>query len=223
MGPARSAADRHAARLRRQRTPLSRAVIVGQAMRIVESDGLAAVTMRRLADDLSTSPMALYRHIADRQDLLVGMLDEVAGEVNLPPAAGDPRAELTAVFTAIHDALHRHPWAVQLLVIDQLAGPKIVPAIERIMLALSRAGFGPRDSSVAYGLIWHYTVGELLDDHNVTPESYNRRMVRELDAASYPAIANVLAHAPAEPRGDFYAENLQRLLDGLLLPAARHL
>lgn len=201
---------------RRPRRRLDRDTIVAEAIRLVRADGIEAVTMRRLADELGTGPMSLYRHVEDRQALLVAMLDAVAQAIRLPPAAGDPRSEITAVFTAVHDTLRRDHWAVLLIVGEKLAGPAILPAIERIFAALRAAGLSPRDTAVAYALLWHYTAGELLDRHHVTPESYSQRMVRTVDPQAYPALSESLDALPPGPASDWFTESFQRILDGLL-------
>jgi AcrR family transcriptional regulator len=195
---------------------LDRAAIVATALRLVRAEGLAAVSMRRVADELGTAPMSLYRHLGDRRELLIAMLDEVARGIELPPSVGDPRAELTAVLTGIHDALRRDPWAVQLLVGDKLAGPSILPAIERIYAALAGTGLTPRDTSVTYALLWHYAVGELLDSHHTVAEPYAEQMVRGCDPQRFPALHRSVAAAPPGTPGDWFAENLQRILDGVL-------
>jgi AcrR family transcriptional regulator len=202
----------------RRQAWLTRHAIVARAVAIARSEGLNAVTMRRLATDLHTSPMSLYRHVADRQQLLLGMLDDVAGRVAPPPVAGDPRSEITAVITAIHDALRADPWAVSLIVTDKLASPMILPAVDRIFTALSKAGLTPRDVSVAYALMWHYTAGELIDSHHASPHDYSRAMVRHANPDLYPGLTSVVRALPDEPPSDHFAENLQRILDGLRLP-----
>jgi AcrR family transcriptional regulator len=205
---------------RSSRGRLTRPVIVAEALRLVRTEDLAAVSMRRLADELGTAPMSLYRHIEDRQALLMAMLDDVAERVVLPPRVSDPRSEIAAVFTAIHDALGRDAWAVTLIVRDKLASRLILPALERIFAALRQAGLTARDSMVAYALLWHYTAGELLDTHADTPDTDNvaRRLARTADPATHPALTEAMAaFRPGRP-GDWYPENLQRLLDGLLPP-----
>lgn len=203
--------------IRRSKPKLNRALIVETALRLVRTEGLGPVSMRRIADELGTAPMSLYRHLADRQELLVAMLDHVAASIPLPTEVGDPRSEIIAVLTAIHDALRRDPWAVELIVTHKLAGPSIVPAIERIYAALRRSGLAPRDVTVTYALLWHYTAGELVDSHHQVDDNYARRMVRAAaDPQTYPALAEAIAAFPPGPPGDWFAENLQRLLDGLL-------
>lgn len=185
-------------------------------MVIVREEGLDALTMRRLAAGLRVAPMSVYRHIDDRQTLLLAMLDRVADGVRPPPIAADPRAEITAVITAIHDALHDDPWAIGLLVANKLASPKILPAVNRIYTALTNSGLAPRDVSMAYMLIWHYTVGELLDRHHTPVDPFSRSMVRAADPAEYPGLMTVVAQLPEGPPSDYFAENLQRILDGVM-------
>lgn len=206
---------------RRPRRRLDRDTIVAEALRLVRAEGIEAVTMRRLADELGTGPMSLYRHVADRQAMLIAMLDAIAQTIRLPPVVGDPRSEITAVFTAIHDALRQDHWAVQLIVGEKLAGPSILPAIERIYAALRAAGLSPRDTAVGYALLWHYTAGELLDRHHATPNSYSQRMVRDASPRDYPHLVESINAFPPGPPGDWFTESFQRILDGLLITARR--
>lgn len=202
-------------RVRRTRT-LTRRIVVAAAVAIAGRDGLDAVTMRRVAADLGVSAMGLYRHVTDREDLLVGMLDALAHGIEWPEPVDDPRAEITALFTAIHDALRRESWAVPLLA-DGLAGPSILPALERIFAALDAAGFGPRDAFVGYALLWQYCLGELLSTHRAPEDSsFAQRMVRTADPAAYPVLRSMTDAQPQRAHGDHFAENFQRLLDGLM-------
>jgi AcrR family transcriptional regulator len=186
---------------------LDRDTIIAEAIRLARSAaGVETVTMRRLADELGTAAMSLYRHVADRQELLIAMLDAVARGIHLPPPVPDPRAELAAVLTAIHDALRRDPWAIHLIVTDNLAGPSILPTLERIFAALAAAGLAPRDRRAAYALLWHYTAGELIDTHHADPDSYSRRMVRSADPDTYPALTAAVNASPDGPPGDWFTE-----------------
>jgi AcrR family transcriptional regulator len=201
------------------RMPLSRNRIVATAAAIARSEGIAAASMRRVADELESSPMALYRHVADRQELLLAMLDDVAAAVVLPEVADDPRTELTAIMTAAHEAFRRDPWVVQVLVVDGLASPLILPLIERLFTALERGGLTGRDVAAAHALLWHYLYGESLSTHHDRPDTFGRQMGRAA-AAHFPAIGRVAASLPPETDRDFFPENLDRLLTGLL--SARH-
>jgi AcrR family transcriptional regulator len=201
----------------RARPRLSRARIVAVATGIARSEGIAAASMRRIAEELDSSPMALYRHVADREQLLLAMLDEVALGVVLPDPVLDPRRELTTILSAVHDAFRRDPWVVQVLVVDGLASPLILPLVERTFAALERGGLSGRDVASAYALLFHYLYGESVATHHDRTDTVGRQMVRGA-GPDFPAIARVAAALPPDERRDVFAENLQRLLDGLLPP-----
>jgi AcrR family transcriptional regulator len=199
------------------RVALTRGRIVATATALARAEGIAAASMRRIAEELGSSPMALYRHVADREQLLLAMLDDVAAGVVLPEPADDPRVELTAIMTAAHAAFRRDPWVVEVLVVDGLASPLILPVVERLFLALERAGLHGRAAASGYALLWHYLYGESISRRHDRPDSFGRRMVRGI-GDTYPAIARVAAALADQDDRDYFAENLQRLLGGLLPP-----
>lgn len=196
---------------------LDRSGIVTVALGTARAEGIHAVTMRRIAEELGCSPMALYRHVADRQELLLAMLDDIAARVELPPPAAGPRAEIRALMTTAHRVLAEDPWVVTVLVVDGLASPKILPLIERLVAALRAAGLDGPGAIAAYALLWQFTYGELLARHHDRADAWNKRMVRESDPAAYPQLHDALASLGGPGRlPDRYAEDLAVLLDGLL-------
>ncbi len=198
------------------RRALSHDRIVVTAMAIARSEGIEALSMRRLADDLDTAPMSLYRHVADRQALLLAMLDEIARGLEVPPPADDPRVEITAIMIAAHDLFRRDPWVVHLLVVERLASPLIFPVVERMVAALRRGGVPDDDLLPAYSLLWHYTYGEALSSHHDRPDGFSRRLVDEMaSSVQYPTLSLLARHVPP-PTWDFYADSLSWLLDALL-------
>ncbi|WP_084459256.1 TetR/AcrR family transcriptional regulator [Mycolicibacterium houstonense] len=203
-------------RSRRMEGPLTLATIVEAALAIARTEGIDVLTMRRLAADLRTAPMSVYRHVTDRQEILIAMLDAVAKGIVLPPVAGESDAEIIGVFTAIHDALRADIWAVDLIVVNKLASAQILPAIERVYLAMRSAGLSASDTAAGYALLWQYTVGELLDTAHSQTDEYRKQMVRDSDRRRYPVMHEVLteiSHAESDTR---YAENLRRIVDGIL-------
>ncbi|WKG01974.1 TetR/AcrR family transcriptional regulator [Mycolicibacterium sp. HK-90] len=204
-------------RSRRMEGPLTQATIVEAAMAIARTEGIEALTMRRLAADLRTAPMSVYRHIADRQEILVAMLDAVAAGIVLPPVAGEADAEIIGVFTAIHDALRADVWAVDLIVVNKLASAQILPAIERIYVAMQSAGLSAADTAAGYALLWQYTVGELLDTARSQADEYRKQMVRNSDRRRFPVLHDVLTGAPDAESETRYVANLRRIVDGILI------
>ena len=200
--------------MRRGRGRLDRQAIVAAALAVARTEGLAAVTMRRLADELGCAPMSLYRHVADRDALVLEMLDVVAAGIDVPPPVLEPRAELAGLLTAVHAALSVDHWAVLPLVAEGLASPRILPVIDRVFAALIRGGSSGQDLAAKHHMLWQYVFGELLWTHHDRPDSYAKQMTRNA-ADRFPAIAEAVRISLGDG-SDHFAENLQRLLDGVL-------
>src|SRR5215475_6744049 len=94
---------------------LSRDRILATAIRLADSEGREAVTMRRLGNALGVEAMSLYKHVANKDAILDGLLEGVLAEVELPQAGGDWEAELRRAAHSLHDALAGHPWACSLV------------------------------------------------------------------------------------------------------------
>jgi AcrR family transcriptional regulator len=195
-----------------RRAALAAATIVDTALRIARAEGIAAVSMRRLAEELDTSPMSLYRHVDDREDLLLQMLDVVADNVGSPPRSGTPRERLRSIMIALHAAFRRDPWVVQVLAVDGLASPRILPVVDAMFAALADAGLSVAQASSAYALLLQFSFGEVLMSHHDAEDSYARRLVRAADPAQFPHLARIVT----ADRRDYFDDNLDRVLDGLL-------
>src|SRR5215813_11785437 len=98
----------------RSRKPLNRDRIVESALALADESGIAALSMRKLGQQLGFEAMSLYNHVANKDDLLDGMLDIVLAEMETPEPdeglAGIRKAAISA-----HESLRRHPWAAGLL------------------------------------------------------------------------------------------------------------
>jgi len=193
---------------------LSLDLVVATALRLARAEGLEGVAVRRVAAELGVTPMALYRHVASREELLLHLLDVVADGVEVP-GPGTPRERITAGMLAVHHAFRVDPWVVQVLASEGLASPRILPLVEVLFDALRTTGLDHEQARQAYGLLFHYTYGEALVSHGVPMEAQGRRILAEADARRFPALAAVLAGSPAVAP-DAYAANLGRLLDGVL-------
>lgn len=97
-----------------KRTPLNRQRALRAAVKLADNEGLEAVSMRNLASRLGVVPMALYRHVVNKEDLLNGMVETVYAEIDLPTGV-DWKATMRQRATSMREALRRHPWAVELM------------------------------------------------------------------------------------------------------------
>lgn len=127
---------------------LSRDVLASTALEIVDAEGLPALSMRRLARRLDVDPMAAYRHVPNKKDLLDAVLDAVLSTVDVP-ASHDPQTELRGVAHAILAAIASHPRAAPLLAERTWTTPAGLALIERCLAAANALNPDPRRVATA--------------------------------------------------------------------------
>ena len=123
------------------RDRLSRERVLRAAIVHADAGGLEALSMRKLADELGVAPMALYRHVANKDDLIDGMVDIVFGEIDLPATGGDWRTAMRQRAISVHDALSRHRWAIGLMESRANPGPANLRHHDAVIGSLRAAGF----------------------------------------------------------------------------------
>jgi AcrR family transcriptional regulator len=204
---------------------LSRDALVDAAEAIVSSEGIDALTMRRLAEELGSSPMSLYRHVRDKDELLLLLIERRAAELELPALPDDPRERLVTLFVLLFDALSRNPWIVEVLAKGDLVAPSVLPVIDRILEAFVAAGLTPGEAGRAYHVAWRYTVGELTVRHSTARHFAQldrpprlAQIVAAVDPADMPALASLQAELAAGRRDLRYEDGIGAVVDGLLLP-----
>ena len=141
------------------RKQLSRDVLVREALALLDSDGLDALTMRNLADRLGVVPNALYRHVRDKDDLLDGVLDAAVASVPLPSDDLGWDEGLVAMANAIRATMLQHPAIASLVVSRPSLGPASLTIGEYAFGVMLEAGFTPRLAERCLNLILTYTLG----------------------------------------------------------------
>jgi AcrR family transcriptional regulator len=165
------------------RTPLSRDRILRAAVDLADRSGVEAVTMRHLGEELGFQAMSLYRYVANKDDLLDGMLDLVLAEWQLPQDGGDWRASVRTSARSVHVALRRHRWAGGVLMTGIRVRPARLHYMERMLGRLREAGFdADRIYSVYHlldGFVFGFTLWEIaytraaLDDEETVSKIMN--------------------------------------------------
>lgn len=140
---------------------LDRERVVARALEIVDAEGTAALSFRRLADDLGVTPMALYWHVADKAELLELVGHRVLAEVVIPEPAGSWTDQLRAIHRAMFTSFLRHHNAAEVLAGRARFGPGGLAAFERILGILLEAGFSPEAAFDAYQSLYLFTLGFL--------------------------------------------------------------
>jgi TetR/AcrR family tetracycline transcriptional repressor len=159
--PAPPWASREATRRRRRRPPLDRDVIVATALRIVDAEGVAALSLRRLAVDLGVSPMSMYWHIRDKAELLELVGQAVLAEIEVPDARGDWRQQTRDIHRSMFEGFLRHPNTADLLIGRARYGAGGLGLFERILTILLEAGFPAEAAFDAYQSLYVFTLGSM--------------------------------------------------------------
>lgn len=204
---------------------LDRESIVDAAVAIVESEGLEKLTIRALARACSASPMAIYGHLATKEELLRAVAIRYLERVEIPQESGESwRETILHAVGAMIEAFDRWPFLHAIILAQHLDAPPNIRAFDLIIGALRRAGLGDRDLLVGLAVISSYATGyaqrRAEARQSAEPEDARRARIATLDAAEFP---NVAAFADAYVRLDAdqdYAEGLSVILDGLALRAA---
>jgi AcrR family transcriptional regulator len=206
------------------RTPLSRERILAAAVAVADEGGYASLTIRSLAQRLQVQPMAIYHHVANKGEILDGVLDLVFGEIELPEPGGDWRAELARRAHSARRVLHRHPWAIMLLQSGTSPGPATLRHHDAIVGTLRRAGFSVTMTAHAYALLDSYVYGFALSEAALpingpeTVAEVAEAMQQRHPLDDYPHLAEFSREHIMRPDYDFGAEfqvGLDVVLDGL--------
>ena len=144
---------------RHRRKALDRDQIVVAAIRIVDGEGIDALTMRRLAVELGAGATSVYRHVRDRAELLDLALDAVTAELELPDTNAAWRDALALTAHRLRALFHRHPNFVLVRGTRVAFGPHSLGALERVLGILRTDGFPDRDALFAASTLVNYTLG----------------------------------------------------------------
>lgn len=148
------------ARSRPGQPTLSRDQIVRAALELLDAEGTEGLSMRRLAAKLGSGATSIYWYVANKDELLDLVLDEAMGEVRPSgPPGTDWRDEARAVVHAMRDMILRHPWLSTVLGLRPAIGPKAAQVSERVIAALTRAGFEGLELAYANSMLMSHAIG----------------------------------------------------------------
>ncbi len=207
-------------RARRGPAPqLDRERIVARALEVVDAEGIDALSLRRLADDLGVTPMSLYWHVADKAELLELVGHRVLAEIVIPDRAGSWTDQLRDVHRAMFASLLRHRNAAEEVAGRARFGPAGLAAFERILAILLDAGFSPEAAFDAYQSLYLFTLGFLATSSR-TPEfiavqRQGAAYMLALPAERFPSIraaAPVIGRRPLEEQLEI---GLDVVIDGI--------
>ena len=203
---------------------LSRDLVLHAAITHADAAGLEALSMRKLADILDVAPMALYRHIANKDDLIDAMVDVVFTEIGLPAGGGDWRSAMRHRAIAVRDALARHRWAIGLMESRRTPGPANLRHHDAVIGRLRAAGFSVAMAAHVYSALDSYIYGFALTKLNLPFQTEEevadvaREMLEPFPVGEDPNLVEFItepAMTPGYDHGDEFEYGLDLILDGL--------
>lgn len=193
------------------------------AMTVADDGGIAALTIRLLAHELGVKPMSVYHYVANKEEILDGIVDMVFSEIDLPRVGGDWRSEMRRRAHSTRTVLARHRWAIGLLESRPTPGPATLRHHDAVLGTLRAAGFSREMTAHAYALLDSFTYGFALQEASLPFEAEGVADDAGLDLAQltdeeYPHMAAMVTEHYVQPDYRFIEEfdfGLNLILDAL--------
>ncbi len=218
----------------KQREQLSREQIVAEAVRLLDGDGIESLSMRKLGTRLGAGATSLYRHVANKDELIELVVDEIYGELEVPSVTGELCWREAAVRSAysVRAMAIRHPWMASVLGQVGLVhlGPNVLRMTERLADVIASAGFTAEEADLALSAVFSYVIGyatseaaqlSLIARSGMTEQEWMASLTDVAAAATeeLPRLReghdNHRGRTAEQIRGEKFDYGLQRVLDGL--------
>ncbi|MCA0295224.1 MAG: TetR/AcrR family transcriptional regulator C-terminal domain-containing protein [Actinobacteria bacterium] len=208
----------------RTRPALTRQRVIDAAVALADREGIEALTIRALAVELDTKPMTLYHHVAGKEAIIDGVIDEVFAEIEMPPTDLPWQAAMRRRCISARDVLRRHPWATPLMESRANAGPANFAHHDAVLACLYRGGLERQLVAHAYALLDAFVYGFAVQesslpigDHEQTAE-FADKMFAGFPPGAYPALVEFTRQHVLQPDyafEDSFDFGLDLLLDGI--------
>jgi len=207
----------------RPRAPLNRVRVLRAALALADRDGIELLSMRRLGQDLGVEAMSLYNHVANKDDILDGIVDLVFSEIALPQDGAHWKTAMRERAISAREALLRHPWATSLMQSRTQPGPATLRHHDSVLGSLRKSGFTLVTAAHAFSVIDGYVYGFALQQINLPLQSREQvavvgeNILRQL-AGEFPYLAEMITDHAMKPGYDYADEfefGLDLILDGL--------
>jgi AcrR family transcriptional regulator len=205
----------------RPRVPLSRDRLLSAAVTLADQDGIESLSMRKLAQEFGVVPMALYRHVSNKDDMIDGMVDVIFSEIDLPPKGTDWKTGMRQRAISARQVLARHRWAIGLTESRMKPGATNLRHHDSVIRCLGEAGFSIEMAVHAYSALDSYIYGFALQQQALpfdNPEDVGevaKTMLSQFPSDEYPYLARTIAEV-INKSGWQYADEFEFGLDLLL-------
>jgi AcrR family transcriptional regulator len=203
---------------------LNRERVLRAATALADAGGIESLTMRRLGEELGVEAMSLYKHVANKDDLLDGMTDRVFAEIEVPDGSTDWRTAMRERAISVRDVLSRHPWATPLMQSRTSPGPATMRHHDTVIGILRGAGFPVALAAHAFSALDSYIYGFALQQRSLPFETGEEAaelaeaILARFPADEFPHLAELTVQHVLQPGYDYADEfqfGLDLILDGL--------
>lgn len=208
----------------RERISLSRDKVLRSALALADRDGISALSIRSLARELGTKPMTLYYYVANKEQLLDGLVDLVFTEIELPHPGADWKAEMRRRAHSARQVLHGHPWAIGLLESRKTPGPATLKHHEATLATFRAAGFPVQLTAHAYSLLDSYIYGYALQEAGLPLAGQENvaevagPIMEQFATGEYPHMVEIATQVVMQPGYDYgneFSYGLELILNAL--------
>jgi AcrR family transcriptional regulator len=221
--------NRRTAAQQRQLTPqtretLNRDRVLHAAVKLADAGGLETLSMRKLGEAVGVEAMSLYNHVADKEDLIDGMVDIVFGEIEVPDPEDGWRESMLRRARSMRHVLSRHRWAIALMESRSTPGPATLRHHDAVIGCLRQGDFSLALAAHAFSALDSYIYGFALTEKALpfeTPDEtaeLAQSIMSRFAAGDYPHLAEMASGyimKPGYDHGDEFEYGLNLILDGL--------
>ena len=207
-----------------RRVPLSRERVLRAAFDRTDKEGVEALTMRKLAQELGVEAMSLYRHVRNKGDIVDGMVDLVFAEIGLPATDVDWKTAMRRRAISAREVLARHPWAIGLMESRSTPGLATLQHHDAVLACLRNEGFSITLAAHAYSVLDSYIYGFALQQASLPFQTSEEAVEvadgirRQFPVDAYPHLMEIAVKHVLQPGYDYANEfvfGLDLILDGL--------
>src|SRR4051794_3982583 len=203
-----------------ERPRLTRDGVLDAAVALADRDGIDSLSMRKLGEAVGVEAMSLYNHVANKSDLLDGMIDRVFGEIDMPMNTTDWKATMRRRALSAREVLARHQWAIGLMETRSSPGPATLQHHDAVLGTLRGGGFSVELTAHAFSVLDSYIYGFALQEASLPFETGEEtvelatQILAQAPSDAYPHLTEFTLEHVLRPGYEF-AFGLDLILDGL--------
>ena len=204
----------------KRRAPLTRERVLRAAIDLADQNGIETLTMRRLGQELGVEAMSLYNHVANKDDILDGIVDLVLGDIDVPPSGTDWKPAMRHRAISAHEVLLAHPWAAMLVMSRYNIGPGMTRYLDATLGRLREGGFSIEGALDAWNTLDSHLYGFTLQELNLPfdvseTQQVSASVLPQIPADEFPHVAEVITHVMQSGRAENFQFGLDLILEGL--------